>query len=302
MNNYPRHELSHLFPEMDSEDYQSLVADIKANGLLEPIVLYGGAILDGFHRYRACLDAGIPHRFEELPADKDPLDYVISKNFARRHLNPSQRAMIAQSLSGLPAHRTQEVGRSAYLSQKEAASRVKVSPRLVRKAKFVSQRDPAMADDVMLGKITLEAAERKIKGNGSRKDGDRRLSTPKTKFTITDELETSYRAIRRQLGQMEGNGNKNAASWLGGLIAQLAILDHRAQSTEKTRTLAIWLKSKYPDTTWADLSDKLWEANQTVSPWSVVYRAATKTGGPDEYYRTYTDEELEIVLKGGSLT
>jgi ParB-like chromosome segregation protein Spo0J len=53
------HPIANLFPEMTGSDYDALVKDIKSNGLIEPITLFEGKILDGRNRARACLEAEI---------------------------------------------------------------------------------------------------------------------------------------------------------------------------------------------------------------------------------------------------
>ena len=50
------HNLASIFPLMTEEEYQALVRDIERNGLLEPVWLYEGKIIDGRNRYRACLE------------------------------------------------------------------------------------------------------------------------------------------------------------------------------------------------------------------------------------------------------
>jgi ParB-like chromosome segregation protein Spo0J len=53
------HPLANLLPDMTAEEYEGLKASIKERGQEVPILLLNGQILDGRHRYRACLDLGI---------------------------------------------------------------------------------------------------------------------------------------------------------------------------------------------------------------------------------------------------
>ena len=89
------HPAAALFPLMEGPELEYLVADIRANGLREEIVLYEGLILDGRNRLRACELAGVPPRFVAWDGRGSPLAFVLSRNLHRRHLDESQRAIIA---------------------------------------------------------------------------------------------------------------------------------------------------------------------------------------------------------------
>ena len=82
-------------PLMEGDEFDALVADIKANGVREPITIFEGKILDGRNRYRACVLLGIEPRFQEHRAGcahvGDPAAYVISMNIHRRHLTAEQK-------------------------------------------------------------------------------------------------------------------------------------------------------------------------------------------------------------------
>jgi len=96
------HPVADMFPLMEGEEFDALGADIKANGLVEDIVLYEGMILDGRHRYRAGLAAGAEPRFTDYRGD-DPTAYVISKNLHRRHLTAERkREIIALLIKATP--------------------------------------------------------------------------------------------------------------------------------------------------------------------------------------------------------
>jgi hypothetical protein len=89
----PFHEAANLFP-LDDEHIGELAEDIKVNGQQIPIELCDGKIIDGRRRYTACQRIGRePKTVDVSPAD--PVAYVLSLNLHRRHLTPSQRAMIA---------------------------------------------------------------------------------------------------------------------------------------------------------------------------------------------------------------
>jgi hypothetical protein len=86
----PYHPLAELFPLIEGAAFEELVADIKAKGLVHPLIVCDGMLLDGRNRLRACEEAGVaPY------AGPDPLGFVLSQNVARRHLDDSRRAMIA---------------------------------------------------------------------------------------------------------------------------------------------------------------------------------------------------------------
>jgi len=96
----PFHPISGLFPLMNRNAFADLVKDVKANGLMEPAVLYDGKILDGRNRYRACARAGVECKFQTYNGS-DPVSFVVSLNLRRRHLTASQRRMVAARLARL---------------------------------------------------------------------------------------------------------------------------------------------------------------------------------------------------------
>lgn len=88
------HPASMIFPMMAEDEIDGLVEDIRANGLLEPIVLHEGKVLDGRNRQSACRLAGRPATYTEFTGD-DPVSFVLSRNLHRRHLTAGQRAAVA---------------------------------------------------------------------------------------------------------------------------------------------------------------------------------------------------------------
>jgi ParB-like chromosome segregation protein Spo0J len=100
---YEFHPLSLLFPLMEGDELDKLVADIQTNGLQEPTRLYQNEILDGRNRYLACQRAGIEPRFVEFKGTREQArSLVISANIHRRHLSPDQRRALLAELIKAP--------------------------------------------------------------------------------------------------------------------------------------------------------------------------------------------------------
>lgn len=87
------HDAANIFP-LDDENISSLSDDIKKNGQQQAIELLDGKILDGRRRYMACRMAGVDPKFRSV-SPTDPVSYVLSLNLHRRHLSPTQLAMVA---------------------------------------------------------------------------------------------------------------------------------------------------------------------------------------------------------------
>jgi N6-adenosine-specific RNA methylase IME4 len=78
---------------MDDKKLAELAESIASQGLLMPVVLFGGKILDGRNRYLACQQAGVEPRFVNFEGD-NPWEYVWSTNAERRHLTDGQKYLI----------------------------------------------------------------------------------------------------------------------------------------------------------------------------------------------------------------
>lgn len=125
---YTRHPLSAAFGDIAADEQAALIADIKRNGLLSAIVLHEDQILDGWHRYRACIAAGIAPRYEPFDyvveaaaesADRKmtPAEFVCSANAHRRHLTREQRReVVAALLKADPTMSNRAIGKVAKVA------------------------------------------------------------------------------------------------------------------------------------------------------------------------------------------
>ena len=171
------HPAAALFPVLQGADLQELADDIREHGLLEPIELLDGAVLDGRSRLAACELAGVEPDFTEANIDDlGPTVYVVSKNLKRRHLTVGQRAVIARKMlpllareaktrqgtrtdlgRQLPGPKTQKFAPAAQV----AAETVGVSPASVKRAAWLAKHDPEALEQVEAGTATLVGAVRR---------------------------------------------------------------------------------------------------------------------------------------------
>jgi N6-adenosine-specific RNA methylase IME4 len=156
------HPYADLFPLLEGEALSALAADIAAHGQREPITLLGDAILDGRNRYRACEISGVEPRFRDFPGG-DPLAFVLSANLTRRHLNESQRAMIAARLETVKRGAPRKDA-NLHLSRQKAAELLHVAPRTVAHAAVVrDQAAPEIRRAVDDGRLAVSAAAQAAK-------------------------------------------------------------------------------------------------------------------------------------------
>src|SRR5437867_1808404 len=142
------HPAADIFPLLEGAEFEALVEDIRSNGLQNPIQLdaEGRMILDGRNRLGACRKAGVEPLFERWRGKGAALEAVISLNVHRRHMNESQRALVAGRLKeqlaveaaqrrGVRGDKVVNLPPGASLKTRDqAAAMLNVSPSLVQHA------------------------------------------------------------------------------------------------------------------------------------------------------------------------
>ena len=168
---YETHPACDLFPLMSDPELSALADDIRRNGLQAPIIIHEGRILDGRNRLLACLRVGAAPKFDHWRGSGSPVRWLVSMNLHRRHLDTSQRAMIAARALAMfeveaRARQGQRTDLRAELRESDtgkasekAAALMDVSPRTVEHAKAVLRYGGAeLVRDVELGRRTVSAA------------------------------------------------------------------------------------------------------------------------------------------------
>jgi len=160
--NLQQHPLSAAFPAMSADDFQALKDSIEAIGVQNPVTLYEGMVIDGWHRYSAAESLGMECPTVDL-ADIDPRDFVLAQNKARRHITQAQLGLAVTAVYAWhPAHRIQKEERSACALPKtnaELADIAGVSERTIQQAKAVQKSAVAeVLQAVKSGQIGAEKA------------------------------------------------------------------------------------------------------------------------------------------------
>lgn len=120
---YKIHPLADTFPLIEGEEFEELCQSIDEHGLLEPIVMQDGVLIDGRNRLRACLGAGVEPRFAEYAEALEIPEYIWAKNAQRRHLEPDQRAMAATAFLDYEEAEAEKRRLEALDAQKANAAR-----------------------------------------------------------------------------------------------------------------------------------------------------------------------------------
>lgn len=168
---YAQHPLSAAFPAMTPEEFQELKDSINNIGVQNPITLLDGMVIDGWHRYSACMVLGMDCPVVDLEPGIDPRDFVMAQNQARRHVTKAQLAMAVTAVYqwkpvGNPSFsqsRTEcGIAESATLPSKTTAELSEISgvgERTIAQAKTVTaQAAPAVVEAVKRGELGLPKA------------------------------------------------------------------------------------------------------------------------------------------------
>ena len=198
---YDTHPASEIFPMMEDKDIKELADDIRINGLREPITTFGGKVLDGRNRIKACEIANVEPEFVELPPDESPARYVWSKNLSRRHLSASQRSIVMFALQEILAKEAKSrMSRGGTLAVRKGveiiphaeqgrtrdivAKMADVNPRYISEAKTIQDRSPELAAEVLAGTVTIPEAKRRLKGENAEKSEAEKAHKPSFDATL----------------------------------------------------------------------------------------------------------------------
>lgn len=151
------HPFADIFPLMSDDEFQKLVDDIRLNGQHEPIWTYQNKIIDGRNRFNACQALKREPLFREWFGGGSLISFVVSLNLHRRHLNESQRAMVAAKLATMERGHNPSI--EGKLSQNQASEMLNVSVASVERAAAVLKNAlPEIVEQVEHGEMAVSKA------------------------------------------------------------------------------------------------------------------------------------------------
>lgn len=156
------HPIANIFPLMEGAAYSEFKADAKKHGIRDQVVTLDGMILDGRNRFRAASELKIDcpmRKFDKQIDGYSPLEFVLSANLHRRHLDVSQRALVAAGIANLSEGRPELTAQICAVSQEDAAETLNVSRRAVQHAtKVLECSPPAVVKAVQAGEVAVSDA------------------------------------------------------------------------------------------------------------------------------------------------
>ncbi|MBA3351943.1 MAG: ParB N-terminal domain-containing protein [Blastocatellia bacterium] len=204
------HPLAKLTPLMSDEEYGVLVTDIKKNGLLYPIVIYEGSVLDGRHRMKACQALGIKPDLTKFNGDKVSAQaFVLASNVHRRHLTRDQKQRII----------TAELRRDPAQSDRSIAKKASVSPPTVATA-----RKAAPPNVKTLHSDSLERTPERREATGKKARGRKPKSSspppPLTLASVSKPKDLEAKRIIREIEGIDPSDLSDPGSFGGNLYVQ----------------------------------------------------------------------------------
>ena len=137
------HPAADIFPMIPKDELKELADDIKTNGLIHPIVVKDGILIDGRNRLAACVIAGVAPEVEELNG-QDIGAYIISSNVMHRRLTKGQSAMAVAM-----------VRREVYSKGSESEP---VTKSTLSEARTILNHSESLAKQVMAGALPFDTA------------------------------------------------------------------------------------------------------------------------------------------------
>ena len=153
---FERHALSFAYPKMTAHTgFNGLVISMRTYGYDKslPVVIFEGAIIDGWNRYNAAADAGVEPVYAEFVGTlKKARDFVQRHNSFRRHMAVDRQCYAIRAIEVTLPLEDQH-------TPEEIADIVGTRLSVAEKAFQMHRDHPELARQVVEGNLSAETAE-----------------------------------------------------------------------------------------------------------------------------------------------
>lgn len=203
---YQIHPACEIFPDVRGGVFDALVNDIKKKGLILPIILYEGMVIDGKNRYRACLKINVAPVFMDYKGKLSAIDLATSLNSIRRHSNPAKKAEIAVRIMKFFEDEDEEAKFEEALEQEDE--------RTAEKIRVVRDKKKMMAAAERGGTTSEKVKQRIVIERVAKNYPDiKRLLGDAEKGKVS--MDSVYRkAVKRQEAKAQGNEDSEVSDVL----------------------------------------------------------------------------------------
>ena len=233
INDVPVHPVAAAFPPMSDDEFTALKASIQKVGQTDLVIVSTDNkwLIDGVHRRRACQELGVPCRWTYADSDASIVEQVVAKNLARRHLTPSQRALIAAELANMEAGDNQHTegvrNQTPSVSQSDAAAVMGVPRQAVNQASKVKD-SPVLAEAVRAGDVSVSDAAAIVKEpEDVQREAVERVKTAPKKTTVRKAAGSVKRERRREAAAEKVAVEPPPPNLIVSPISELAPLVHK---------------------------------------------------------------------------
>ncbi len=241
---------------MPNDQYQELVDSIhESSDLMPEVRTLDDMVLDGWHRYRAALDADVEPLIVPWYGD-DPVGYVIRQNALRRHLTAGQRAQMIVGCrewvrGGVDTDRLRGgVNLTPSLTVAEMSEEAGVSESTLQRAKSIEKA--GLGDAVRSGDMPVQRAVAEAKGEADESREPTKLQRLEAerdglaldvedKATRLDELEDQVRFHEGNMNEQEAERHKAYTALQAELsTARSQINEWMVKYNEELRSRKYW--------------------------------------------------------------
>jgi ParB-like chromosome segregation protein Spo0J len=252
------HPICLLIPSADEDELQDLTDDIRAHGLIDPIVLFEGMILDGRNRAAACERAGVAPRYVQFGGGReDALILVISHNLKRRHLTKQAIADSLVAAEDFNLHYTL-AGPAAEKQAAEEAADGPEAPSVIKitEPKTASSRKLARAAGGVVSHAMI-AATRKVKEKG---EPELHEAVKRGRIGVQDAAKVADLPAEQQkaiaMSPKPRRAAAEAAEVVKNAVSRTSVAEPRSERDRHAALLKAWDGAKALRALWETTDDR----------------------------------------------